>query len=120
MSANNPISYHLYPNRVLLSDISPIVEGDYVGTDPIAGAAAASSKSGEGPHYTIINCDGLARLALMVTPTGGGEFRDQLWETISLIRAILQGQKEPTRVTLSLTHSHSLTHTHTHTYILTV
>ena len=51
-------------------------------------------------QHTVIKYDGLKRLALMVTPEGGGDFRDQAWETISTIRAILRQQGEPMTVTM--------------------
>ena len=51
-------------------------------------------------HHTVIGYDGLTRLALMVTSEGVGGFRDQAWEALSTLRAILQQQKEPMAVTM--------------------
>ncbi len=83
----------LAPERVLLDD----------------GNRAAASGPGAGndspfllgdQHHTVVGYDGLKRLALMVTPTCGGEFRDQVWETVSLIRTILRQQGEPMVLTM--------------------
>ncbi|MCB1236812.1 MAG: dioxygenase [Verrucomicrobiae bacterium] len=52
------------------------------------------------PHYTVISYDGLTRLALMVTPTCGGKFVDQAWETLSIVRQILRQQGEPMALTM--------------------
>jgi enamine deaminase RidA (YjgF/YER057c/UK114 family) len=51
-------------------------------------------------HHTVIGYEGLKRLALMVTPEGGGSFRDQAWEAVSTLRAILLQQDEPMAVTM--------------------
>lgn len=51
-------------------------------------------------HHTVIGYDGLRRLALMVTPEGRGGFRDQAWEALSTLRAILMQQPEPMAVTM--------------------
>jgi enamine deaminase RidA (YjgF/YER057c/UK114 family) len=51
-------------------------------------------------HHTVIGYDGLTRLALMVTPEGRGGFRDQAWEALSTLRAILMQQSEPMAVTM--------------------
>jgi enamine deaminase RidA (YjgF/YER057c/UK114 family) len=51
-------------------------------------------------HHTTIGYDGLHRVAMMVTPECGGSFREQAWEAISTIRAILRQQSEPMTVTV--------------------
>jgi enamine deaminase RidA (YjgF/YER057c/UK114 family) len=73
----------------------------------LEGATAGLVKEGEEAasvlgqqHHTVIGYDGLKRLALMVTPEAGGEFRDQCWETVSTLRAILRQQDEPMAVTM--------------------
>jgi len=50
-------------------------------------------------HHTTVGYDGLKRVAMMVTPTCGGSFRNQAWEAVSTIRAILRQQGEPMVVT---------------------
>ena len=101
MSVESPIHFELPPNRTLLDRSHPGGDGNPGGDD---GRDSPSSSIGtdlsEGPHYTIINCSGVTRLALMVTPTCGGDFQDQLWETISLIRGILKTQKESMALTV--------------------
>lgn len=51
-------------------------------------------------HHTVVGYDGIRRVALMVTPEGGGDFRDQVWEVMSTIRAILRQQNEPMALTV--------------------
>ena len=51
-------------------------------------------------HHTTIGYDGIKRVALMVTPEGGGDFRDQVWEAMSTIRTILRQQNEPMALTV--------------------
>jgi enamine deaminase RidA (YjgF/YER057c/UK114 family) len=51
-------------------------------------------------HHTVIGYDGLTRVALMVTPEAVGDFRDQAWEAVSTIRAILRQQNEPMALTV--------------------
>lgn len=51
-------------------------------------------------HHTTVGYDGLHRVAMMVTPECGGSFREQAWEAVSTIRAILRQQTEPMTVTV--------------------
>ncbi|MBX7208257.1 MAG: hypothetical protein K1X78_08115 [Verrucomicrobiaceae bacterium] len=51
-------------------------------------------------HHTTIGYDGVKRVALMVTPEGGGDFRDQVWEAITTMRTILRQQNEPMVLTV--------------------
>lgn len=51
-------------------------------------------------HHTVIGLGKVKRLALMVTPEGGGSFQDEAWEAVSTIRTILRRQKEPMAVTM--------------------
>jgi enamine deaminase RidA (YjgF/YER057c/UK114 family) len=46
-------------------------------------------------HHTVVAYDGIRRVALMVTAESGGDFRDQVWEVMSTMRAILRQQQEP-------------------------
>ncbi len=108
MSSNtpeNPICYRLMPDRELLD-----------GKCEVAGcmqrfAAPGEATSGHvahdippcllgGQHHTLVGYDGVKRVALMVTPGGGGDFRDQTWEAMSTIRAILRQQNEPMALTV--------------------
>lgn len=50
-------------------------------------------------HHTVISLGRVKRLAIMVTPEGGGDFKDEAWEAVSTIRAILRQQDEPMAVT---------------------
>lgn len=51
-------------------------------------------------HHTVINLGRVKRLAIMVTPEGGGGFKDEAWEAMSTIRAILRQQDEPMVLTM--------------------
>ncbi|HRH96433.1 MAG TPA: hypothetical protein PLB55_10890, partial [Prosthecobacter sp.] len=51
-------------------------------------------------HHTVISMGKVKRLAIMVTPQGGGDFKDEAWEAVSTIRAILRQQDEPMAVTM--------------------
>ena len=99
----NPTGYRLAPDRVLLDGVYRIA--DPVGTtvelrEGLTAAEPGSEESSDGPHYTVIKYEGLTRLAAMVTPKGRGSFRDQAWETVSIIRAILQQQEEEMALTM--------------------
>lgn len=50
--------------------------------------------------HTLIDLGRVRRLALMVTPEVSGEVRDEAWEAVSTVRAILKQQSRPMRVTL--------------------
>src|SRR6056297_2931974 len=68
------------------------------------GSASSDSTSPDwmlaGQHHTVIHCGEVIRLAIMVTPEGGGHVRDQAWETLSMIRAILRHQRQPMVMTM--------------------
>ncbi|MCF7765711.1 MAG: dioxygenase [Verrucomicrobia bacterium] len=49
--------------------------------------------------HTVLDLEGIRRLALIVTPHPGGLFMDQAWETLSTIRAVLMQHPEPIAVT---------------------
>ncbi len=51
-------------------------------------------------HHTVIDLGKVKRLVMMVTPEQGASFKDEVWEAISTIRAILQQQDEPMAVTM--------------------
>ncbi|MBK8040789.1 MAG: dioxygenase [Verrucomicrobiaceae bacterium] len=51
-------------------------------------------------HHTVIDLGSVKRLVMMVTPEGGGAFRDEAWEAVSTIRAILRQQSVPMEVTM--------------------
>jgi enamine deaminase RidA (YjgF/YER057c/UK114 family) len=53
-----------------------------------------------GQHHTVVHYEGMKRLAIMVTPECGGDVRDQTWECVSMMRAILQQQGEPMALTM--------------------
>ena len=53
-----------------------------------------------GQHHTVIHHGDMIRLAIMVTPQGGGHVRDQAWETLAMIRAILRNQEQPMVMTM--------------------
>lgn len=98
-----PICYRMHPDRRLL-------DGGCGSSDCDHCQHAESEESGhvhEVPpcllglqHHTTIGYDGLTRVAMMITPDCGGSFRDQAWEAVSTIRAILRQQGEPMAVTV--------------------
>jgi len=51
-------------------------------------------------HHTVVDLGKVKRVVMMVTPEGGGDFRDEVWEVVSAIRAILRQQGEPMAVTM--------------------
>ncbi|MBL9180400.1 MAG: hypothetical protein JNM65_20225 [Verrucomicrobiaceae bacterium] len=51
-------------------------------------------------HHTVVDLGKVKRVVMMVTPEGGGGFRDEVWEVVSAIRAILRQQGEPMAVTM--------------------
>lgn len=85
-TTETPAGYRLPPPDHVLLDGERRIDG----SEPLAAD----------PHYTVVSYDGLTRLALMVAPTCGGNFRDQAWETISIIREILRHQAEPMVLTM--------------------
>lgn len=87
----NPARHTLEPDKRLLGGRGSAVAGG--GIDLPAHLMGYQ-------HHTVVGYQGLTRLALMVTPEGGGTFRDQAWEAISTLRAILLQQSEPMAVTM--------------------
>ncbi len=99
MISEPPICYRLAPDRRLLDGNCGMTGcGRRPGTPPVQGPDMPPCLLGH-QHHTVIGYDGLRRLALMVTPDAGGSFRDQAWEAVSTIRAILRQQPEPMAVT---------------------
>lgn len=99
-ATGTPICYRMAPDRRLLD-----------GKCDVAACAHRFGSLGEvthdippcllgQQHHTVIGYDGLKRLAIMVTPEAGGDFKDRAWEAVSTIRAILRQQKEPMAVTM--------------------
>jgi enamine deaminase RidA (YjgF/YER057c/UK114 family) len=50
-------------------------------------------------QHSVINLDGVCRVALMVTPQRGSSAIDEAWEAVSTIRVILKQQSSPMTVT---------------------
>ncbi len=96
----NPICYRMAPDRRLLDGKCGTPDCDHCSSNPNGGTHDIPPCLLGHQHHTVIGYDGLKRLALMVTPEGGGTFRDQTWEAVSTIRAILLQQKEPMAVTM--------------------
>ncbi|MBL9177651.1 MAG: hypothetical protein JNM65_06280 [Verrucomicrobiaceae bacterium] len=51
-------------------------------------------------HHTVVKFGKVRRVAMMVTPQCGGDFKDEAWEALSTLRAILRQQGEPMEVTM--------------------
>ncbi len=49
--------------------------------------------------HTVVDLDGVHRIALMITPRADGDIADQAWEAISTMRAILRQQSIPMTAT---------------------
>jgi len=98
--SESSICYRLAPDRQLLdgkcgtSDCPHCADGQRVATHDMPPCLLSQQ------HHSVIGYDGLKRIALMVTPEAGGSFRDQAWEAISTIRAIVHQQHEPMAVTM--------------------
>ncbi len=60
---------------------------------------AGSDPTG-GRRQSYVNLGDCARVALMITPTGRGTFREQAWEALSAMQAMLDKQPEPMSVTV--------------------
>ena len=73
--------------------------GESMKSVPGAGVLQAGSFLA-GQHHTVIGYGNIKRLAIMVTPECGGNVRDQAWETVSMMRAILRLQDEPMALTM--------------------
>ncbi len=89
----DPYAYRLPPDHRLL-------DGQGMEEMPGSGVAKADGMDVDRPHYTVIRYDGLTRLAIMVAPGCGGAFRDQAWETVSIIRGILRSQGQAMALTV--------------------
>lgn len=96
----DPICYRMAPDRKLLDVGCSSSDCDGCSAHPTSTVHDVPPCLLGHQHHTVIGYDGLKRLALMVTPEGGGTFRDQTWEAVSTIRAILLQQKEPMAVTM--------------------
>lgn len=96
----NPICYRMAPDRRLLDGNCGTSDCDHCSSNPNGATHDVPPCLLGHQHHTVIGYDGLKRLALMVTPEGGGTFRDQTWEAVSTIRAIQLQQKEPMAVTM--------------------
>lgn len=99
-SPETPICYRMAPDRQLLDGKCGVANCEH--RIPPSGAAANDIPPcllGH-QHHTVVGYDGLRRLALMVTPEAGGDFKDQAWEAVSTVRAILRQQNEPMAVTV--------------------
>jgi enamine deaminase RidA (YjgF/YER057c/UK114 family) len=51
-------------------------------------------------QHSVVDLEKVSRVALMVTPEATGDVKDEAWEAISTIRAILRQQPEPMTVTM--------------------
>lgn len=90
-----PTDYRLHPDRQLLDsrDSAGMAASTGVESERLPGMLA-------GQHHTEISYDGMKRLAIMVTPSCGGDVKDQAWEAISMMRAILRQQDVPMALTM--------------------
>lgn len=99
-----PLCYRLAPDRQLLGDgcgaadckNCSVTEHDHEVSSPRDIPPCLLGLQ----HHTTVGYDGLRRVAMMVTPECGGSFRDQAWEAVSTVRAILRQQGEPMVVTM--------------------
>ncbi|NLT72296.1 MAG: dioxygenase [Verrucomicrobiaceae bacterium] len=95
------ICYHLAPDRHLLDGDCDLVDCEHCSpTDAVEALHEIPPCLLGQQHHTTLGYDGLRRVAMMVTPDGGGSFRDQVWESMSTIRAILRQQGEPMALTV--------------------
>ena len=99
-SSESPICYRMAPDRQLLDGKGSATDCAHCATTSRGGIHDIPPCLLSHQHHTVIGYDGLRRVALMVTPEGGGGFKDQAWEAVSTIRAILLQQKEPMAVTM--------------------
>lgn len=86
----------LSPDRALIADPLPGSHASY----PAISGPVPSGPFRAGQHHTVIEYGNIRRLAIMVTPEGGGDVLDQTWETVSMMRAILRQQEEPMVLTM--------------------
>lgn len=94
--ADGLVTHSLAPDRCLFSSRARITTCH---DTEAAGLEFPPHLIGE-QHHTVIELGNVKRVAMMVTPEGGGEFRDEAWEALSTIRAILRQQGEPMAVTM--------------------
>lgn len=100
-TTETPICYHLAPDRRLLDAKCSVHSCQH--RHPGAGASTTPDMP---PclmgvqHHTVIQAGEVKRLAIMVTPQCGGAFKDEAWEALATIRAILRQQNEPMEVTM--------------------
>ena len=100
-TTETPICYHLAPDRRLLDAKCSVQSCQH--RHPSTGASTTPDMP---PclmgvqHHTVIQVGEVKRLAIMVTPQCGGEFKDEAWEALATIRAILRQQNEPMEVTM--------------------
>ncbi|MBL9152863.1 MAG: hypothetical protein JNK37_10270 [Verrucomicrobiales bacterium] len=103
MSADFPASTNrgeLESDGRLLDVVCPVEKcGHRFSVDHGSGGGGAVSPLG-GRHHTVVEYGGVRRVALMVSPTGGGHFRDQVFEVIATIREILRQQGEAMAVSV--------------------
>jgi len=96
----SPICYRLAPDRRLLGGECAVPGCTHRISGP-AGAAPDMPPCLMGlQHHTVVGLEKVKRVALMVTPESAGDFKDQAWEALSTIRAILRQQNEPMAVTV--------------------
>ncbi len=99
--STKPICYHLAPDRHLLDGDCGVSDCEHCSPPAAVEALHEIPPCLLGQqHHTTLGYDGLRRVAMMVTPNGGGSFRDQVWEAMSTIRAILRQQGEPMALTV--------------------
>lgn len=99
-SSETPICYHLAADRRLLGGECGVVGCTHRVSDPAALSPDMPPCLMGQQHHTVISMGKVKRLAIMVTPQGGGDFKDEAWEAVSTIRAILRQQDEPMAVTM--------------------
>ena len=100
-----PVCYRMTPDRQLLD--GGCASGSCLQRFALPGDVTTGRVVHEVPpcvlgaqHHTVVGYDGLRRVALMVTPEGGGTFNDQAWEAMTTIRTILRQQNEPMAMTV--------------------
>jgi enamine deaminase RidA (YjgF/YER057c/UK114 family) len=90
------VAHSLAPDRRLLGNRNRVMRSHDA---EVTGLEFPPHLIGE-QHHTVIDLGKVKRVAMMVTPEGGGSFRDEAWEAASTIRAILRQQDEPMAVTM--------------------
>ena len=90
------VAHSLAPDRRLLGNRNRVVRSHDAGVTDLEFPPHLIGEQ----HHTVIDLGKVKRVAMMVTPEGGGSFRDEAWEAASTIRAILRQQDEPMAVTM--------------------